>query len=376
MYFDEQYIDIAIYIAQQGIGYTFPNPSVGCLIVEYEKDYKNRKIVSFGRTQAGGNPHAESVALDLVNFKKNKKYICYSSLEPCSHEGKSGSCAKKITERPINEVVFSLLDPDIRVNGKGKNFLIDSGIEVRNGILKSKAFNLYAGHYMNKLKKRPKVTLKIAASTDGKIGFLRKKTNITNKKLKQYTFQLRMESDAILIGSNTARVDNPKLDCRIKDLEKYSPIKIIINRDLNLPISLQVLNSDIQKTIIFSSCCDKRKINKYTSVNNKIISLQDSKFNLTNILEILADLGISDLLVEGGSMTSSYFLEEDVVDKLIIYKGNMIIGNHGIDSFNISNVNKKIKYSIKDLFKVDNNHVEEYEFEKFTHFKNQIIERY
>ena len=127
---DKKYIQISLYLLKKIIGTTFPNPPVVSIIVESEKHFKNDKIVSFGMTGFGGRPHAEAIALEKLVYQANKIYTLYSTLEPCCHKGRDESCVSKILKGKIQKVVYSLTDPDLRVNGGGQKFLIDSGISI------------------------------------------------------------------------------------------------------------------------------------------------------------------------------------------------------------------------------------------------------
>ncbi|MDC3091499.1 bifunctional diaminohydroxyphosphoribosylaminopyrimidine deaminase/5-amino-6-(5-phosphoribosylamino)uracil reductase RibD [Rickettsiales bacterium] len=293
---------IAIKLAEKGIANSFPNPSVGSVIVECDKKlYKNDKIVGFGYTEKGGRPHAEAIAIDRVKFNENKRYICFSSLEPCCHDGRDQSCVDKILKNPINEVVFALRDPDERVMGKGMKKLKKNGIKVRNGVLKNEALKLYKGYIMNKLNLRPFVTLKIATSLDGKIAYPNNKIKwITNSTSRKLVHHLRSESDAVLIGGSTLKIDNPSLDCRIMGLEGTSPLRVIISRKLDFPKNLNIFKSEKIKTIIFTTDDIKSNILKTKKKYISIFQIKFKEFKLKLILKKLAHMGVSNLLVEGG----------------------------------------------------------------------------
>ena len=359
-------MNIAIKLAEKGVASSFPNPSVGCVIVECDKkSYKNDKIVGYGFTGKGGRPHAEAIAVNRVSFKKNKKYICFSSLEPCCHIGRDQSCVEKILKNPINEVVFAVKDPDKRVKGKGMKKLLKNGIIVRKGILKNEAIMLYKGYIMNKLKSRPYITLKIANSLDGKIAYPGNKIKwITNSASRRLVHHIRSESDAILIGSNTLKVDNPLLDCRIKGLEGTSPIRIIISRKFDFPSNLNIFKSKKIKTIIFTT----EKINStilHTKKNNvSIFQIKLDDFKLKFILKKIASIGVSNLLVEGGALIFGLFLKEGLVDKLVIFRSNFFIGSDGRDSIHEKNdslINNGNFFKLLDLFSLKDNHIEIYE---------------
>lgn len=263
-------MEIALDLARKCSGFTFPNPPVGCVIVEYDKIKKDHKIVSYGQTQISGRPHAEFNAIKQTFFKTKKDYICYSSLEPCCHKGRSESCVSQILRTPIKKVVFSVIDPDKRVKGKGKEILKEYGISVSSGLLKKSAINLYSGYFLNRIFGRPKITLKIASSLDGKI-YGNKSKWITNEITRSFVHSLRFENDAILIGGNTAKVDNPRLDCRLKGLEGFSPIKIVISKSFDLSKNLKIFSIKPKvKIIVFTTNLKKKKILLVKRISNFI----------------------------------------------------------------------------------------------------------
>ena len=224
MQFDIKYLNIALFHLKKIIGSSYPNPPVFAILVESSKTFTDNKIVSFGFTSPGGRPHAESNAIENFIFKKNKIYSLYTTLEPCSHIGREESCVSKILKSKINRVIFSVNDPDKRVNGNGKKILIKNKLEVRSGILVKKTKDLYHGYFLNRIKSRPKILLKLAITSDNFITVKKnKRTKITNLMSDSYTDILRSEVDAILVGSNTVRVDDCILKCKMPGLVKKSP---------------------------------------------------------------------------------------------------------------------------------------------------------
>ncbi len=380
MTLDEKYMNIAISLAEKGISHSFPNPSVGCVILECDKDYKNEQIVGFGFTSKTGRPHAEANAIKNVKFKKKKKYICYSTLEPCAHIGRDDSCLKKILSNPIDEVVFSLLDPDLRTSGKSLEKLRKEKIKVRNGTLKSKSINLYKGYFMRKIQTRPFITLKIATSIDGKIAYPdNRKKWITNSLSRKFVHHIRSDSDGILIGGNTLRIDNPQLNCRIKGLEETSPIRIVISKRFNFSYNLKFFNNNKLRTIFFTE--KNRKLNLKILKNNniEIHEMESEHFSLRNILNKISLMGISNLLVEGGATIFGLFLEENLVDKIMIFRGNNVIGNEGLDAFNTTDRDSKNfqgLFQLTDIFKLENNHLEIFENKESNRFFKNIIKEY
>ena len=261
MFDDEKYIDISLFLLGLAQGKTFPNPTVSSLVVETDLKKKSHEIIGFGITSQGGRPHAESNALENIKIKKNLKYTLYSTLEPCSHKGRDTSCVKKILHSGIKRVVFCLLDPDERVRGKGKKMLEKNGVEVIYNIKADEAYKFYEGYFLNRLKARPKIVLKLATSIDGKISEAENvRSKITNIKTNKYMHIFRSKFDGILVGSETVKVDDCRLDCRIKGLEQFSPIRIILNKKLDLNLSCKIFkNCNKIKTILIAENCKEKK---------------------------------------------------------------------------------------------------------------------
>ena len=358
---DRQYIQIALYLLKKIIGTTFPNPPVVSLIVESEKNYQSEKIVGFGLTGFGGRPHAEAIALKNIRYKKNKIYTLYSTLEPCCHKGRDESCVSKILKEKIHRVVYSLRDPDFRVNGKGEKLLIKNGIEVIGNILDEEAKNIYSGYIMNRKHKRPKIIIKIACSLDGKIATKKnKRTQITNESVKKMVHIIRSEVDGILVGSNTIIVDNPVLNCRIKGFENFSPFRIVLSKNLSFNIESKIFkNCRKYPTVVFTVDSNKLKIEQLSAKKVKIIILKEMDFNLKNIMYELTKLGVCNLLVEGGTKIFTSFINENLYDEVMIFRSNSFFGSTGqnaIDNLKLSKVKQSL--TLNKIYKIGDNSLE------------------
>ena len=375
MHFDNKYMNIAFNLAKKGMATSFPNPSVGCVIVECTHDFKNDKIAGFGFTQKGGRPHAEAKALEKVNFKKTKKYLCYSTLEPCSHFGRDVSCLDKIQKTPISQIIFALKDPDKRMKGSKIKKLSVDGKTIRSGILKKDLFKFYEGYFLNKIKNRPKITLKMASTLDGKITSSKKKW-ISNSSSRKIVHHLRSNNDAILVGSNTVKIDNPRLTCRINGLENTSPIRIVINRKLDLTEDFHIITDRSVKTILISSL-KKEQIPKHLKKKNiEIINIKNEKFNLKTILKEISSFGINNLLVEGGARMAGFFLKSKFVDELIIFRNNIIVGDAELSLIKFKGNYNEEEFQLKKLMKLKNNILEVYRSQSSLFFMKKNIEKY
>ena len=241
---DKYYINIANKLANNYNGYTGTNPSVFSIVV------KDNKIISFGKTGITGRPHAEVDALNKLTKNQKKNSTIYISLEPCTHYGKTPPCVKTIIKSKIKKVIYSTEDNDFRSHKKSKKILKSRKVSVQSGLLSKETRKFYKIYNYVKKNNRPYIIGKLACSSD--LSILKNKTHITNKYSRKVSHLLRYENQGILTTYKTINNDNPKLNCRIDGLENFSPIKIIIDRDLKIKQNSYVLNkSKFQKTIIF-----------------------------------------------------------------------------------------------------------------------------
>lgn len=303
------YINECIKLAKKGEGYVSPNPLVGCIII------KNGEIIGKGYHKEFGGPHAEVNAIN--NAKKNGKDLrhstLYINLEPCSHYGKTPPCTDLIIKENISKVVIGIKDPNPEVNGKGIKKLKNAGIKVEYGILQKECEELNKFFIKFISKKIPYVTLKIAQSIDGKIALSNNKSKyITGNDSLKFAHKLRSEYDSVLIGKNTAMLDNPSLTVRL--VKGRNPYRIVIDKDSKLPDNLNIFTDEFSdKTLIFNSP-EKKDI------------------PLIKILKELYSLNISSVLVEGGANIFSQFVEKNLFDDVYLITAPKIIGD-GISAF-------------------------------------------
>jgi diaminohydroxyphosphoribosylaminopyrimidine deaminase/5-amino-6-(5-phosphoribosylamino)uracil reductase len=226
---DRGFMAEAIRLSRTHTGQTSTNPSVGCVVV------RDGVIVGRGVTAVGGRPHAEPQALADAG-RQSRGATAYVTLEPCSHYGHTPPCANALVEAGVARVVISLTDPDPRVSGRGVAILEAAGIMVETGVMAAESREALVGYLTRQTKHRPHVTLKLAVSADGMIGKAGAgQVAITGPLARAAVQQLRAQTDAILIGIGTALADDPELTCRIPGLEQLSPIRIVLDRNLDLP---------------------------------------------------------------------------------------------------------------------------------------------
>ena len=325
--FDEKFISYALNLAKKNLGLTAPNPVVGCVIV------KDGQIISSGVTAKNGRPHAEKIAIEKISNKEILKGAeIYVTLEPCSHFGKTSPCADEIIKYQFKKVVIATQDPDHRVNGNGIKKIQEAGIEIVCGILEKEAREINRGFFKSRTSGLPFVTLKIATSLDGKIATKNFDSKwITGEKAREFSHILRAKNDAIIVGANTVRKDNPSLDCRITGLEEYSPKPVIISNKSDFSSDLKLFQNPQNPPIILGG-------------------------KITDILKKLCADGFNSVLVEGGQNVATQFLVENLVDELVWIRNKKIIGNDGIASIgelgfsSINEVlNKFAKVEIREL---------------------------
>lgn len=307
-------------MAKLGHGTVSPNPMVGAVIVV------DNQIIGEGFHQKFGGPHAEVNAINsVVNKSLLKKATIYVSLEPCSHFGKTPPCADLIIKHQIPKVVIAAIDANAKVCGNGIAKLKNAGIEVITGVLEEESNNLNKTFNTFHQKKRPYITLKWAESSDGYIDHHRiddsiPAQKISNSSASRWVHQLRSQSDGILIGKNTALLDNPSLTTRKWDGQH--PMRIIIDSNLELSDSLNLFHDEIN-TLIFN-----RKKSEIAS-HIEFIQIPEKEKTLNFILSYLWNHNIQSLLVEGGTHTLQQFIDQQLYDTAYIIKSQKSL-NHGI----------------------------------------------
>jgi diaminohydroxyphosphoribosylaminopyrimidine deaminase/5-amino-6-(5-phosphoribosylamino)uracil reductase len=361
---DQKFISYALNLAKKNLGTTAPNPVVGCVIT------KNNEIISTGVTARDGRPHAEKIAIDKVLSHKNGSQLLensslYVTLEPCSHFGKTAPCADLIIQNRISRVVIASKDPDSRVNGDGIKKLRDAGIEVVVGIMEKESQELNKGFFKAKKTGLPYVTLKLATSLDGKIATKNFDSKwITSEKARHFSHHLRATNDAIMLGSNTVRKDNPMLDCRILGLEEYSPKRVIVAGNINFDEELKIFQTAKNIPTIILTYEQDYDFTNLKNLGVEVIFCQkiNDQIDLKNALQKLYESGINSLLVEGGQNLATQLLKENVIDELIWIRNRKIIGDDGISGIGkmeFSNISETLRNFIKkDIFELEEDLIE------------------
>ncbi|MHB1196908.1 MAG: bifunctional diaminohydroxyphosphoribosylaminopyrimidine deaminase/5-amino-6-(5-phosphoribosylamino)uracil reductase RibD [Lutibacter sp.] len=312
----EKYINRCIQLAKNGLGFTYPNPLVGSVIV------LNDKIIGEGWHQKAGEPHAEVNAINSVKDKSLlKNATIYVNLEPCSHYGKTPPCANLIVENGIKKVVIGSVDANSKVSGNGILHLQNNGCDVIVGVLEQECLNLNKRFFTFHNKKRPFIILKWAETQDGFIDILRdvtfeKSPNwISNAYSQQLVHKMRAEEQAILVGTNTALNDNPKLNAR--NWFGLDPIRIVLDRSLKIPFHYNLYDGSV-KTIVFTEKLPNKSVNE----NTHFEQIDFSKNLVEQICAILYHHEIQSIIIEGGAQTLQTFIDENLWDEAFVFVGN------------------------------------------------------
>jgi diaminohydroxyphosphoribosylaminopyrimidine deaminase/5-amino-6-(5-phosphoribosylamino)uracil reductase len=315
----------ALRLAERSLGETAPNPAVGCVVVS-----NDGRIVGRGRTGRGGRPHAETAALAEAGDRA-RGATAYVTLEPCAHNGQTPPCAAALVQAGVARVIVAIGDPDPRVSGKGFDQLRAAGVEVVTEILKDEAAALNAGFFLRVRERRPFVTLKIASSVDGRTASAGGESQwITGEESRRFAHLLRAKHDAILVGVETAIADDPLLTCRLPGLEDRSPIRAVLDSRLRLsPTSKLAQTARLSPTWLFTVTESDTEL-RDCGVEVFVVS-RDARGrpDVAAVLHMLAERGITRLLVEGGAGVHASFIDRGFADRLEIFRAPLVLGGAG-----------------------------------------------
>jgi diaminohydroxyphosphoribosylaminopyrimidine deaminase / 5-amino-6-(5-phosphoribosylamino)uracil reductase len=319
---DIQFMQRALQLARLGAGTVSPNPMVGCVIVH------EGKIIGEGYHQKYGEAHAEVNAVNSVLDKSIlSKSTVYVTLEPCSHVGKTPPCADLLIKHQVKKVIICNHDPNPLVAGQGIEKLRQAGVEVETGLLEQEGRVLNKRFFTFIEKQRPYIILKWAESADG---FIAKKNyeavQISNLLSRRFVHKMRAENDAILVGTNTARYDNPRLDTRF--WIGKNALRVLIDKGLSLSKSLNIFDGS-QQTICYHSVEDNIGGVDIYSKNTEVVLLKDDfRSSIEHfILQDLYHRKVQSLIIEGGTFLLQSFIDLGLWDEAIILKSKMILGD-------------------------------------------------
>ena len=336
---NEIYMNKALELAKKGGLHVKPNPLVGAIIV------KNNEIIGEGYHQQYGQAHAEINA--FLNAKEDVAgATMYVTLEPCSHEGKTGSCAKKIIEKGIKEIYIATLDPNPLVSGKGIQMLTDAGIQVHLGLCQDESDHINKHFYHYITKDRPYVLLKMALTLDGKYATDHFDSAwITNESSRNDVHVTRSHYQAMMVGLNTVIQDDPKLNIRLEHYTGKQPIRIILDPKGDIPMNRHVIQDELE-TWIITSLMSEDKQKKIEHFGNRVIyvDLKGEAIELKEVLNKVHKLGIQNMMVEGGKTLHESFIRDQLFDEVQAYIAPKFIGGtQTLQHLNISKMSEALE---------------------------------
>ncbi|MBX9775019.1 MAG: bifunctional diaminohydroxyphosphoribosylaminopyrimidine deaminase/5-amino-6-(5-phosphoribosylamino)uracil reductase RibD [Xanthobacteraceae bacterium] len=325
---------LALALGRRGLGRTWPNPAVGTVVVR--DDGAGSVIVGRGWTQPGGRPHAETEALARAGDAARGATL-YVTLEPCSHHGKTPPCADAIIKAGIGRVVSAMADPNPQVAGAGHWRMAENGVVVEVGIGADEARRDNAGHIRRMTDGRPQVILKLAMSADGKAGLRgRKPVQITGSAVRNRVHLMRATSDAVLTGIGTVLSDDPLLTCRLPGMADRSPVRIVLDRQLRLPLDSRLVATAraVPLWVVAGEGApsDREQQLQARGVEVLRVGSPDGELSLHAAVKMLAQRGITRLMVEAGPIVSAAFVNADLVDEAVVFRSPKPIGPDGIDA--------------------------------------------
>ena len=326
---DARHMRAALALARRGLGIVWPNPAVGCVLAQADG-----RVVGRGWTQPGGRPHAETEAIGRAGAAA-RGATAYVTLEPCSHQGETPPCADALVAAAVARVMVAVTDPDPRVGGAGVARLKSAGIAVECGLCAEEAEAVNAGYLLRQRSGRPLVTLKTATTLDARIATHTGESQwITGEPARASGHQLRATHDAIVVGVGTALADDPELTCRLPGLENRSPVRIVVDSGLRLPLTARLI-AGARATPTWLVCRednDRRRVKALRDLGVDVIELPADETGYPapdTILQALGGRGLTRVLVEGGATLAAAFLRAGRVDRVAWFRSGGLIGGDG-----------------------------------------------
>ena len=321
---DEVFMQRALDLAAKALGRTSPNPAVGAVIV------RGGRVIGEGFHRRAGLPHAEVEALQRVNGTARGATL-YVNLEPCAHHGRTPPCAEALIAAGLKRVVVGIVDPNPLVRGRGLRRLRQAGIAVTTGILREECERLNEDFAVFIRTGRPLVTLKLAASLDGRIATASGDSHwISGERSRRLVHELRNRADAVLVGAETVRVDDPQLTCRVRG--GRDPLRVILDGRLTISPAARVCTqrstaATLVVTTAESGQGEKRRLLEQQRVEILCLPGDQGRVPLRPLLEALGRRGVKHVLIEGGGQVAAAALAEGVVDKVLFFYGPLLLGS-------------------------------------------------
>lgn len=318
---------LALSLGRRGMGQCAPNPAVGCVVV------REGRIVGRGVTAPGGRPHAEPQALAQAGAAA-RGATAYVTLEPCAHHGATPPCTEALIAAGVVRVVAPLKDTDPRVAGQGFALLRAAGIEVTTGVLASEAARDHAGFLLRNAEGRPRVTLKLAASFDGRIATASGHSQwITGPEARRVVHAMRARHDAVMVGAGTARADDPRLTVRGMGARRQ-PVRVVVSRRLDLPLMSQLAQSagEVPLWLCHGDAVDPARAAAWQRVGARLLpcAVVAGQVDAGATVRALGAAGLTRVLCEGGGALAASLLGAGLVDELVGFTAGIAIGAEGL----------------------------------------------
>lgn len=342
-------MSLALSLGRRGQGRVWPNPAVGCVIVQ------GARIIARGWTQPGGRPHAEVEALRQAGEAARGATV-YVTLEPCAHHGKTPPCAEALIAAGVARVVVAVGDSDTRVDGKGIEMLRAAGIDVTTGVGATRAQVDHAGFFSRVEVGRPMVTLKLANSFDGRIATGTGESQwITGPEARRVVHAMRMRHDAVMVGGGTARKDDPGLT--VRDLGvTHQPVRVVLSRRLDLPLMGQLARTagEVPVILCHGADADAALAQTWRDLGATLLpcAVKGTQLDPADALRQLGAHGLTRVFCEGGGALAASLIEADLVDELVGFTAGVVIGAEGlpgIGAMGLSKLAAAPRYALKDV---------------------------
>ncbi|NOT13233.1 MAG: bifunctional diaminohydroxyphosphoribosylaminopyrimidine deaminase/5-amino-6-(5-phosphoribosylamino)uracil reductase RibD [Methylococcaceae bacterium] len=332
----------ALQLAKNGHYTTKPNPRVGCVLV------RNNIVLGEGWHARAGCAHAEVDALKKLHDVKGA--TAYVTLEPCSHHGRTPPCSDALIHAGVSRVVVAMQDPNPMVSGRGLEKLKNAGIEVICGILQEDAVNLNRGFIKRMTENKPFVRSKLAMSLDGRTAMASGESQwITSEQARVDVHKLRAESCALVTGINSVLADNPLFNARV-DFDVVQPVRVVLDSELKMPLNAR-LHTVTGRCLILTCANQPEKAARLLDAGFEVYHCaeKNGRLDLHAVMTFLATQQINEVLVEAGSILNGAFLEEDLIDEMVIYMASAILGDQGRGLFHLPHLQKM---SDRKIFKL------------------------
>jgi len=325
---DQYFMQMALDLAIKGEGFTSPNPMVGAVVV------KDGRVVGSGYHEKVGGPHAEVNAIDAAGPLAEGATL-YVTLEPCNHTGRTPPCTLQIIEAGIRRVVIAMLDPNRKVAGGGADFLKHQGLHIEIGACREQAQKLNEAFIKYVCTGRPFVMVKCAATLDGRIATRTGDSKwVTGESSRQFVHRLRHAADAILVGINTVRTDNPSLTARLPGRRGKDPVRIILDTHLSISPDAMLLQqkSDADTILVVGKDAAGEKMRAFKKAGIRLMrsEIKNGLIDLNELMERLGGMQLTSLLIEGGSRVLAAAFKAGIVDKVFFFYAPKILGGDGV----------------------------------------------